>query len=434
MKRVVFFIQCFPPLMKLGAGVSKRYYKLCEMFIEVFKLDVILITPVDVFSSNSDKIRFWIQKKYLIIKSIPGILISTIDGDGLAINVFNANTVITLITELMEADLCFMDDIGCRNWIHTLCFAMNVPCIITSHTDVTHLRIYKTSRAARFYTWYHTLFFAPVIHATVTKAYAEQAAIEHIWPPLLWSNKFKEPIPRDIVAKTRQAWQSSIENRCDGFLLFCGRWSAEKRIHLLIESVPDNFGLVIVGDSGVDYVDFLYEKSLCKNNVLLLRGMVSADVLATYYAAADLYVSASRFETCGNTLIEAWTCGTPVAVQPAQGHLEWLIPEENGFAINFDNPEEARLELLRAFEDRKKLMKLSSTQDYFKAYDFADGINRNLIKPAQKINGNIYLRIIVGILWVASYLILYPVHLLFWFIIDILFPMFLTKVHLYKEQ
>ena len=84
MKRVVFFIQCFPPLMKLGAGVSKRYYKLCETFIEVFKLDVILITPVNVFSSNSDKIRFWIQKKYLIIKSIPGILISTIDGDGAA--------------------------------------------------------------------------------------------------------------------------------------------------------------------------------------------------------------------------------------------------------------------------------------------------------------------------------------------------------------
>ena len=77
--------------------------------------------------------------------------------------------------------------------------------------------------------------------------------------------------------------------------------------------------------------------------------MVSADVLATYYTAADLYVSASRFETCGNALIEAWTCGTPVAVQPAQGHLEWLIPEENGFAINFDNPEEARLELLKPF-------------------------------------------------------------------------------------
>ena len=67
------------------------------------------------------------------------------------------------------------------------------------------------------------------------------------------------------------------------------------------------------------------------------------DLKGAAYAASDLFVSASNFETLGNTVIEAGLrvlcvvlahlrvqllglealcSGTPCALQPAQGHLE----------------------------------------------------------------------------------------------------------------
>ena len=52
--------------------------------------------------------------------------------------------------------------------------------------------------------------------------------------------------------------------------------------------------------------------------------MLGAESLRTAYAACDLYVSASTCETLGNTVVEAWSCGTPVAVQAFGGHLEFV--------------------------------------------------------------------------------------------------------------
>ena len=114
-----------------------------------------------------------------------------------------------------------------------------------------------------------------------------------------------------------------------------GRWAHEKRIEKIINNVPDHLLCVVVGDGGVEsYVQMICDVSKKTHNVLTLRGMVDVPLLRTYYTAADLYVSASNFETCGNTLPESWCCGTPVAVEPSQGHLEWLQDGMNGFAID----------------------------------------------------------------------------------------------------
>ena len=69
--------------------------------------------------------------------------------------------------------------------------------------------------------------------------------------------------PSDDLSGTLQR-QQQIDERSGfnalGFrpglsFLFAGRWSAEKRIHLLIDAMPQDCGLIIVGDSDADYAD-----------------------------------------------------------------------------------------------------------------------------------------------------------------------------------
>ena len=47
-------------------------------------------------------------------------------------------------------------------------------------------------------------------------------------------------------------------------------------------------------------------------------GFKSHPELAQVYASSDLHVSASEFETLGNTVLEAHSCGIPVVVPRTQ--------------------------------------------------------------------------------------------------------------------
>jgi glycosyltransferase involved in cell wall biosynthesis len=228
------------------------------------------------------------------------------------------------------------------------------------------------------------------IHATVSNQFAKQIGAKYSWPPLIWSDEFKKPLDKSIIKKTRNEWleKSFLQNKrtdFDGFALFCGRWSYEKRIDLLIKNTPRNILLVVVGNSlNEDAVSFVEKCGKEKDNVLLLKSMVDSKTLHEYYKSTDLYMSASNFETCGNTLIESWTCGTPVAVQPEQGHLEWLNDGKNGFAIDFDS-KNCEEEITNAFKNRNNLSKLETTSDYFKTFNFYEEFYRNIIIPCLKI-------------------------------------------------
>merc|ERR1712056_147898 len=75
--------------------------------------------------------------------------------------------------------------------------------------------------------------------------------------------------------------------------------------------------------------------------------MLNSRELRVAYAASDLFLTASNFETLGFTVIESWCAGTPVAIQPAQGHLEFVKDGVNSWFVNYDNEDEARLALER---------------------------------------------------------------------------------------
>jgi len=174
--------------------------------------------------------------------------------------------------------------------------------------------------------------------------------------------------------------------------LSAGRWSAEKRIHLLLDVVPKDCALVIVGDGTSEYCKDLLNKAgpaAGRPNVLALRKMLNASDLRVAYSAADLFLSASNFETLGNTIIEAWCSGTPVAVQPAQGHLEFVKDGVNSWFVDYDSPDDARMVLARIAAGglttdalAKDLPGFQAMGSRFRGLDFARELDIAIIQPA----------------------------------------------------
>lgn len=107
----------------------------------------------------------------------------------------------------------------------------------------------------------------------------------------------------------------------DFIMLFVGRLGKEKNIDFLIDchkdllsSIP-NLKLVIIGD-GPEREDFEARvKKLKLENSIIFTGMVAWAEVPKYYQIADLFVTASKTETQGLTVIEAMAAGiAPICI------------------------------------------------------------------------------------------------------------------------
>ncbi|CAE8668839.1 unnamed protein product, partial [Polarella glacialis] len=250
-----------------------------------------------------------------------------------------------------------MDDVPWRIELLLLTRAMGVPSVVSTHTDITHMNAFKGT--VKLVWKIHLLStHLATVHATVSRVFGDQmrkmyqVPIDAIWPPILWSQEFKsEPsVWEEQAAATRAIWLEKLGAQgCvpKAIMLFAGRWSSEKRIHLLWEAVPRDCALVIVGDGTSEYCQTVLNAGPVSGrpNVLPMRKMLSGKELRVAYAACDLFLSASNFETLGNTVIEAMCSGTPCALQPAQGHLEFVVDKKNSWFVDYDDTVQARATL-----------------------------------------------------------------------------------------
>ncbi len=62
-----------------------------------------------------------------------------------------------------------------------------------------------------------------------------------------------------------------------------------------------------------------------------MPGYISQEDLPEYYAAADLYVSASRSDGSSVSLMEALACGLPALVSDIPANREWVQPGQQGW-------------------------------------------------------------------------------------------------------
>jgi glycosyltransferase involved in cell wall biosynthesis len=68
-------------------------------------------------------------------------------------------------------------------------------------------------------------------------------------------------------------------------------------------------------------------------NLITVAAVSSADTLAEYYSAADVFINPSLQETFGLVSAEALACGTPIIVNNATANPE-LVGENCGFVVN----------------------------------------------------------------------------------------------------
>ena len=240
--RVTLLIQCFPPLLSTAGGVSKRYLKLCKCLIEEYNYTVTIITQIDI-ENHSSETDEWIRSGRLIFKHINGAILTTkSDGVMSGVDLCSLDNQFTIMRVLLNTDLVFIDDIFLRQWISLLITFLNIPCIITSHTDFSKTNEFMGNKQKLFILQVHHLFTSNIIHATTTRVYAKQIGVQHTWPIMLWSNDFISEIDKRSIRETRQKWINNkldsivLNERIDGIhydniLLYAGRFSAEKRIN-----------------------------------------------------------------------------------------------------------------------------------------------------------------------------------------------------------
>lgn len=123
-----------------------------------------------------------------------------------------------------------------------------------------------------------------------------------------------------------------------------GRISNEKRLDLMVEAVRRLGGrgrayLAIVGD-GPSAPTFAQLHGR-ENGVYCRPRFLSHAELAEVYASSDVHVSASEFETLGNTVLEAFACGVPVVVPRTQGFRDTVRHEVDGYLFEPADVEDA---------------------------------------------------------------------------------------------
>ena len=221
-----------------------------------------------------------------------------------------------------------------------LCAGAGVPLVYSIHTDIAQLDGINLLPSSAAFLQGCAGRLATVC-VTTSQGFAKQLRARGI----RWVRKHYRPLPVDAVARaSRDATEAEVaearREMCAGavdrpLLAYVGRWSAEKRLHLLKQCRPAGVTLAFIGDGPMREV---VEQWHDPPRVVVLPGMRPRDRLAVAYRAADWVVSASAFETFGNVPYEAAHCGTPALLQDAQGFNDQIDreTEDRGALLRFD--------------------------------------------------------------------------------------------------
>ncbi len=175
-------------------------------------------------------------------------------------------------------------------------------------------------------------------------------------------------------------------------VLFVGRIEPLKGIDVLIRALgminqvdsrlvhPKHFCVAIVGgDPDATRKDMSQEMARLKElrqevgvgDMVTFLGKRDQDSLPYYYAAADVVVMPSHYESFGMVALEAMACGTPV-IATEVGGLAFVVREgETGYLIPVDDPEALCDRLLRLMTDPELRFRLGRrAAEYARGYSW----------------------------------------------------------------
>lgn len=271
---------------------------------------------------------------------------------------------------------------------------LDIPLVHTYHTMYEDYVHYITkgyfNRSSKKIVEYLTLFYcdktATELIVPTKKTYdlfKEKYQVDrniYIIPTGIEIERFyKENIDNNKVKELKK--QYNITNK-DYVLLFVGRLGQEKNVMFLLdimkELVPKypNFKLLIVGD-GPDKE--LYEETVDKYKIkdnVIMTGKVAWDDVPIYYQLANVFITASKTETQGLTVIESMAASIPPICIDDDSFRNTVVDGLNGRI--FKNKKECKNILIELSLDKKELDRLSNqariNSDRFSSKYFAESV------------------------------------------------------------
>ena len=397
--RIGIFTDSYPPYIN---GVSTSIVML-KNALEKKGHQVFVVTV------NAEKMSYKYEDENKIIR-IPGIPIGIYDYRLTGIYPLRA------IDKIKKWNLDIIHshtEFGVGTFARLMAKQLNIPLVHTYHTMYEDYVYYIT----------HGYFdgTSKKIVEYLTKFYCDKTATELIVPTEKTYKLFKEKykydrnihiIPTGIeterfkIEKQDYVYVDEIRkkysiNKDDFVILFVGRLADEKSVDLLIDSQADfikenkNCKLLIVGD-GPDINQYKKQtKKLKIENNVIFTGKVDWDKVPFYYAAASVFATASRTETQGLTVIEAFSSSLPVIAADDPSFSNIVIDDLNGYL--FKNKKQYKKQMLKLINDKELCKRLGrqasiSSEQYSSKY-FAERVLDvyNLALKGRNVGGKTFL-------------------------------------------
>jgi glycosyltransferase involved in cell wall biosynthesis len=166
---------------------------------------------------------------------------------------------------------------------------------------------------------------------------------------------------RDIIRRKYNIVDQEI------LLLLVSRLTAEKNIDFVFRSAAQvlknnsRIKLLVVGGGNLQpELKNFSEKEKISDRVIF-TGEIERRGIKNYYAAADIFVYASKSETQGMIITEAMYMGLPIVAVKATGSQSLILNKANGFLVKEDEGEfaDAVNKLINDKELRKRFSQAS---------------------------------------------------------------------------
>ena len=251
----------------------------------------------------------------------------------------------------------------------------NIPLVHTYHTMYEEYIYYITkgyfSKASKKLVEYLTLFLCDKLveelivptkktYDLFKEKYKVKRDVNIIPTGIDVSRFYKENIDKEKVNELRRDLKLS---RFNFNILYVGRIAKEKSIDFLINNFKDIVKkipiakLIIVGDGPdmKELIDLVDKNKLNRN--CLFTGKVPWNEVPLYYMLSSVFVTASKSETQGLTVIEAMAASKPVVAINDESFS--LVIESYKDGILFNDDKEYKDAIYMLYKDRKLRDKIS---------------------------------------------------------------------------
>jgi glycosyltransferase involved in cell wall biosynthesis len=130
--------------------------------------------------------------------------------------------------------------------------------------------------------------------------------------------------------------------------------------HLLVSRGISQFSVLLVGSGEQEDLLRAAINDRRLEGIVHQIGAVAYHDLASYYRAADVFVSSTRADTWGVAVLEAMAFGKPVLCSKYAGSREMIVPGENGFIFDPFNADQLASFMTSFIQDKNLIARFGA--------------------------------------------------------------------------